>query len=1014
MNRNACFSFLFYLFVASLFGNITSAQAQGWQWGTGSTKGMCDGGPVTTDTFGNVFMSAIYESDSICFGTTTLYNTTSTNPQLVVVKADEAGSFLWAISSTNSNVNTEDENIATDRTGNVYVLAQYCSPYFEFGGITLSNPSLFDMFVVIKISPAGTVLWAQNIGCLTGSGGAFENPNGSLGVDTMANVYVTGTFNLPFTIGSFALTSSSGSAFLIKLNTSGTPIWAINYGSTSIKPGVLSVTPGGNIYSCGIFYSPTITIGGTTLHNTSVNGIYLAKWDTYGNPLWAERIDSNIYSVNYSALDEHENIYLTGAFRNTMNVGVSTFTSYAGTSDAFIAKYDSSGNAKWGKGVGSYGQDKGFCVAADKCGKLFFYGAMYILESLGGSPPGYSVSFGTATLEGLSDGVPDMFIAEYDTSGNYIFSIASPWNDWDGNSGFALDNKGNFFVGGPYRGIPYVFGPDTLHPDSVNSNLYFAKFTYDSFQCNQYCIPTPINGGSYLCVGASKTLGNATPGCTWSSSNPAIAIIGSASGIVTGMSTGAVTITCYMPCGRIVTVTMNVISSIPPITGTLHDCEDFFDDTLNDLIAYGRWSSSNPAVAAIDSISGIINPLSAGTSVITYTIGGACFTTVTFTVNPIPDSITGAEAICTGATTTLTGYPAGGIWSSSYVPDATVGSSSGIVTGIAPGIPVIYYTFPTGCYIFEEFTVNPIPTISGTGDLCAGSVTSLTGTPGYGVWASSNPAIATIGSSSGFVYAAATGTTLMTYTVPGGCYDTVTFDVITTPSPIIAPEGGNLCYLSTTGFTDAMAGGSWSSSNTSVATADYYTGFVTAVALGTAVITYTLGPGCYVTINITVNPIPDPVSGASHVCVGDNITLTDPTTGGTWSTTGTHASIGSTTGIVTGISGGTENITYSLSDGCFASYYISVVTTPCPSLGITSLFNEVSIAPNPANNELLITADNSIYQSLVITNQVGQEMIQQPIISSLTNVDLKHLSPGLYYIILNGSNGKLVHKFVKL
>ncbi len=73
--------------------------------------------------------------------------------------------------------------------------------------------------------------------------------------------------------------------------------------------------------------------------------------------------------------------------------------------------------------------------------------------------------------------------------------------------------------------------------------------------------PDVITGATSVVVGATTTLANATVGGTWSSSTTSRAIIGSASGVVTGMSIGATTITYTMPTGCFVTSAMNVVSA---------------------------------------------------------------------------------------------------------------------------------------------------------------------------------------------------------------------------------------------------------------------------------------------------------------------------------------------------------------------------------------------------------------------------------------------------------------------
>ncbi len=78
--------------------------------------------------------------------------------------------------------------------------------------------------------------------------------------------------------------------------------------------------------------------------------------------------------------------------------------------------------------------------------------------------------------------------------------------------------------------------------------------------------------------------------------------------------------------------------------------------------------------------------------------GAADTTTIYVTVTDtlIAPTITGADTVCEGNTTTLTGSAAGGYWNSSNSALATI-SSSGVVTGIAAGAVVITYTISNSC-----------------------------------------------------------------------------------------------------------------------------------------------------------------------------------------------------------------------------------------------------------------------------------------------------------------------------
>jgi hypothetical protein len=70
--------------------------------------------------------------------------------------------------------------------------------------------------------------------------------------------------------------------------------------------------------------------------------------------------------------------------------------------------------------------------------------------------------------------------------------------------------------------------------------------------------------------------------------------------------------------------------------------------TLNTCLAGGKWYSSNPVIADIDSMTGVMNALTTGTVTISYTTTNpVCPGTVTKVVKVgVPDSMRVASPIC--------------------------------------------------------------------------------------------------------------------------------------------------------------------------------------------------------------------------------------------------------------------------------------------------------------------------------------------------------------------------------
>ncbi len=443
-------------------------------------------------------------------------------------------------------------------------------------------------------------------------------------------------------------------------------------------------------------------------------------------------------------------------------------------------------------------------------------------------------------------------------------------------------------------------------------------------------LPAAITGTFALCQGNNTTLSSAPAGGTWSSSVPATATIGT-SGVVNAIAAGTTLISYTLSTGCKRVATFNVNSLPVAITGTTNVCAGA-TTTLSDATPGGTWSSS-AGTATVGPTTGIVTGISAGTATISYILSATgCYTTTTTTVHPLPGAITGASAVCTGLNTLLTSTTPGGIWTSSPTGTATIGSSSGIVTGVAAGTVNITYTLSTGCNTVTVMTVNITPpAIIGTTVVCQGASTALACIIPTGTWSSSTPAVATIGTS-GIATGISSGTTTISYILSTGCLSTTTYTVNPVPLPITGVSdvcAGNIITLS-----DGTPGGTWTSGATGIATILPATGVVTGVSAGTANITYSLGTGCHSVAMVTVNAVPAPITGVLNVCAGNTTTLSDATPGGTWSSGSISvATVGSSTGVVSGLVPGTSAITYTLPTGCIAVNTATVNSLPAPITG---------------------------------------------------------------------------------
>lgn len=319
-----------------------------------------------------------------------------------------------------------------------------------------------------------------------------------------------------------------------------------------------------------------------------------------------------------------------------------------------------------------------------------------------------------------------------------------------------------------------------------------ATISYATAGCTQTFaittigVPAAITGTTSVCRTFTTTLANTTAGGTWSSSDSTTASVTSG-GVVTGRTVGTATITYSTGCGTPATASYTVNTQPSAIVGLSSVCT-LSTNTYTDSISGGTWSNAPVTFGTIDASTGILSSTSTtGTTILTYSIGSCTATYSVAVGSTSPASITGTTSACVGGTSTLANATAGGVWSSSNTAIATVGTVSGVVTGVANGTATITYSSGCGTAATTTFTVNGtavnITYSSGglTGPVCSGGTLSInSGTTSGGTYSwtgpnsftstAQNPTISS-------VTTAASGTYTFTATV-GGCPAPTTYRFI--------------------------------------------------------------------------------------------------------------------------------------------------------------------------------------------------------------------------------------------
>jgi hypothetical protein len=618
------------LLLAFLFNNPGFAQTPSWIWAKGTGGASVDvANSVSIDASGNVLVTGVFQSPTITFGTTTLTNAGSND--MFIVKYDGSGNVLWA-KSAGGAAGELAYGVSLDASGNVYVTGRFGSATVTFGTITLTNAGGSDMFIV-KYDGSGNVLWAKS------AGGTSVDVANSVCTDASGNVLITGYFQSPtITFGTTTLTNAGSGGpsdiFIVKYDGSGNVLWAKSAGGTGTESGQgVSTDASGNVYVTGDFINPSFTFGTTTLTSAGSNDLFLVKYDSSGNVVWAKSAGGTNGDMAYDvSVDANGNVFVTGSFAFTpITFGTTTLTN-AGSGDMFIVKYDGSGNVLWAKSAGGTSPDIAYGVSTDAGGNVYVTGRFV-------SP---TINFGTNTLTNAGSG--DMFIVKYDGSGNVLWTKSEGGTASESGSGVSIDPGGNIYVAGNFDGPTITFGTTTL-TNAGSSDIFVSKLTQCATAPSQ---PATVTGPTTPCSGSSQTYSvTAVTGASfytwtlpsgWTGTSTTISITATA-----GVTGGNITVAAANACGTSATQTLAVtVSSGPSATITTAGATAFCQGgsvVLNTTTGAGltyQWKLNGTNITGATNASYTANVAGSYTVVVTSSSCSATSAATTVTVNPLP------------------------------------------------------------------------------------------------------------------------------------------------------------------------------------------------------------------------------------------------------------------------------------------------------------------------------------------------------------------------------------------
>jgi hypothetical protein len=364
---------------------------------------------VAIDSNNNVYITGRTEGD--------LGGPNAGSVDAFLAKYDSAGTLVWTKQLGTSSSDFA-RGVAIDSNNYVYITG------YTFGGLGGPKAGSYDAFLAKYDSSTGDRVWTKQLGT-SSSDRAF-----GVAIDSNNNVYITG-----HTDGGLDGNTSAGfyDAFLAKYDSStGNRVWTKQLGTTSFDiANSVAIDSNNNVYITGYTDGD---LGGNT--SAGSNDAFLAKYDSTGTLVWTIQLGTTANDEAFGvAIDSNNNVYITGHTEGDLggsNAGSSDPFFFEATSDAFLAKYDSStGNRVWTKQLGTSSSDQAYSVAIDSNNYVYITG--YTEGDLGGS----------------NAGPYDAFLAKYDSStGDRVWTKQLGTSSSDQAFGVAIDSNNYVYITG--------------------------------------------------------------------------------------------------------------------------------------------------------------------------------------------------------------------------------------------------------------------------------------------------------------------------------------------------------------------------------------------------------------------------------------------------------------------------------------------------------------------------------------------------------------------------------------
>ncbi len=351
---------------------------------------------IASDRNGSIYIGGYTQSTGLA--TTGAHQSTlAGSMDAFLARFDVNGNRVW---HTYYGGTSDDlgQSVTCDPSGNIYLTGYTNSTtgIASTGAYRTTFAGVQDAFLV-KFSNTGTRLWG------TYFGGIYTEYGNSVACDPGGNVYMCGRTSSLFDIASPGAyqTTYLGTVmfgfnfgyvgFLTRFDGAGNYKWGTYYSAATSEATAVACDPFYNIYMAGRTMKDTIYVASPGAHQGTMGSYgdlygdaFLAKFDSAGVRRWGTyfggskeedyvSVTSNMAGDAYLSgrTSSPNNIASTNGYLTQLN---DSCTPAGCLTDAFLARFDSSGTRLWGTYYGTKASDNFYDVASDGYGSVYACG----------------------------------------------------------------------------------------------------------------------------------------------------------------------------------------------------------------------------------------------------------------------------------------------------------------------------------------------------------------------------------------------------------------------------------------------------------------------------------------------------------------------------------------------------------------------------------------------------------------------------------------------------------------